>query len=283
MNTTFEDYQIKLNSWDNQSTLYQGMNMCVYKSIWRHEVVCVKHIMFGENQKPTRKEVENEITVVSKCIHPKICQFLGAHIDNENAYMLFEYMEGGDLVNYMRNNTLNARYRLRIMEDVAKGLMYLHHRSPNIIMHRDLKPENILIGVNGIAKIADFGISKLVRQRDDDENFQGHTGETGTYTWMSPEILKHKNYNYKSDIYSFGLLMYYIWTSCRPFSQYNMSTIQLMYAKFNDKLSLEPFKIENDRLFELVNKCTQTDPVYRPDMTEVITILQSILKDFDIC
>ena len=279
MNTTFEDYEIKKFSWDNLTTLYQGVNIRVYKSMWRHEIVCVKHIVFKEHTKPTRKDIENEITIVSKCIHPKICQFLGANIDDQDAYLLFEYMEGGDLVNYMRNNVLNSRYRLHIIEDVAKGLVYLHHRRPNIIMHRDLKPQNILIGLNGIAKIADFGISKLVRQQES-VSFHGHTGETGTYTWMSPEILKHEKYNYKSDVYSFGLLMYYIWTSRIPFSQYNMSTIQLMYAKFNDELVLEPFETANEPLFHLVTECVQTDSASRPEMKDVIVRIKSISKAF---
>lgn len=281
MNTTFEDYEIKKHSWDNLTTLYQGINMRVYKSTWRHEVVCVKHIMFKERSKPTKKEIENEVTILSKCIHPKICQFLGANIDDEDAYMLFEYMEGGDLVKYMRNNELNSQYRLRIMEDVAKGLLYLHHRRPNIIMHRDLKPENILMGVNGIAKIADFGISKLVRKQES-MSFHGHTGETGSYTWMSPEILKHENYNYKSDIYSFGLLMYYVWTSRTPFSQYRMNTVQLMYAKFNDELVLEPFETQNEALFQLIMECVQRDPVKRPEMQEVIVCLRNIAEAFSI-
>tara|TARA_B110000483_G_C18034598_1_gene480135 strand:- start:465 stop:914 length:450 start_codon:yes stop_codon:yes gene_type:complete len=146
-------------------------------------------------------------------------------------------------------------------------------------MHRDLKPQNILMGVNGIAKIADFGISKLVRQQET-VSFHGHTGETGTYTWMSPEILKHEKYNYKSDIYSFGLLMYYVWTSRIPFSQYNMSTIQLMYAKFNDEIVLEPFETQNEALFTLVAECVQTDPTNRPEMKAVILRLNSISKAF---
>ena len=167
------------------------------------------------------------------------------------------------------------------MEDVAKGLLYLHHRRPNIIMHRDLKPENILMGVNGIAKIADFGISKLVR-KEESVSFHGHTGETGSYTWMSPEILKHENYNYKSDIYSFGLLMYYVWTSRTPFSQYRMNTVQLMYAKFNDELVLEPFETQNEALFQLIMECVQRDPVKRPEMQEVLVCLRNIAEAFSI-
>jgi len=99
---------------------------------------------------------------------------------------------------------------------------------------------------------------------------------------MSPEILKHENYNYKSDIYSFGLLMYYVWTSRMPFAQYRMNTIQLMYAKFNDDLVLEPFETENEQLFELVMECVQRDPANRPEMQEVLISLRKISEAFAI-
>lgn len=280
METTAEDYYITKNSWRNLNILYDGININVYKALWRHETVCVKHISFdNEMSKHTKKDIENEVSVLSKCIHPKICQFLGANINNGDAYLLFEYMENGDLVNYMKHNELNNDHRLQIMIDVAKGLCYLHNRKPHIIMHRDLKPQNILIGRYGVAKIADFGISKLVRQTNN-ESFHGHTGETGTYTWMSPEILKHEEYNFKSDIYSFGLLMYYIWTSKMPFAQYNMNMMQLMYAKFNDSLMLEPFDEEERDLSDLINWCVQIESDTRPEMGEIIEELEFIHNSF---
>ena len=256
--------------------------MNVFKALWRHETVCVKHISFDtECSKHTKKDIENEVSVLSKCIHPKICQFLGANVGDGNAYLLFEYMENGDLVEYMKHTELNNKQRLQIMIDVAKGLCYLHNRKPHIIMHRDLKPQNILIGRYGGAKISDFGISKLVHQKDK-VSFHGHTGETGTYTWMSPEILKHQDYNFKSDIYSFGLLMYYVWTSKMPFAQLNMNMMQLMYAKFNNDLVLEPFEQEQRELSDLINWCVQIEPETRPEMGEIIEELEFIYKSCDL-
>lgn len=274
MNTTFEDYSIKNNSWQKLSSLYQGTNIRVYKALWRHETVCVKHINFDESENICNNNLENEVKILSKCIHPKICQFLGADIKETDVYMVFEFMEHGDLRKYMSSTSINESRRMEIITDIAKGLCYLHNRKPDVIMHRDLKPENILINVHGVAKIADFGLSKLVKVADT-KSYQGHTGETGTYTWMSPEVLKHQNYNIKSDIYSFGLLMYYIWTSKRPFSQQNMTTVQLMFAKLKNKAQLERFE-SNAPLFDLVTRCVQIHPELRPDIDQVITELQSI-------
>lgn len=274
MNTSCEDYSIQKNSWLKLSSLYESANIDVCKALWRHETVCVKHIKFGESKNISKSDVENEVKILSKCIHPKICQFLGADINDKDVYMVFEFMEHGDLGKYMTCTSIEQLRRMEIMTDIAKGLCYLHNRKPDIIMHRDLKPENILIGAHGVAKIADFGISKLVKV-DDTKLYQGHTGERGTYTWMSPEVLKHEKYNIKSDIYSFGLLMYYIWTSKRPFSQYKMNRVQLMLAKFKNEAHLEPFE-SNGPLFDLVTRCVQMDPELRPDIGQVITELRWI-------
>ena len=143
-------------------------------------------------------------------------------------------------------------------------------------MHRDLKPENILVNTHGEVKIADFGISKLVNNSSC-HNYHGHSGEQGTYIWMAPEVINHEPYNYLCDIYSLGLIMYYIWTEKKPFHEEEMNTIQMMFAKFQNKLTIE-IK-DNQDMDDLINWCCSFEKENRPSSQEVIEELIQIKRN----
>lgn len=234
------------------------------------ERVCVKEVNTDEN-------ISNELLILSKCIHPKIVQFLGFHRGNIKTTILFEYMENGNLYDYMKTSNLTSIQKIQIMLDVSKALHYLHNRYPEIILHRDMKPSNILINKYGDAKIADFGISKMVKQNDE-FNCNKHSGEKGTYVWMSPEVLKGEQYNHMADIYSLGLIMYYIWTGRIPFSELKMTTIQLMFQKNKGVLML--LDIEDcDMLNTLIHHCVMYDPASRPNTKHIIEQLTEIFDN----
>lgn len=270
MNTSSVDYRINSANIVRIETIVRNKNVDVYIALWReYQKVCVKEI---END----EKVDNELCVLSKCIHPKIVQFFGAGKNENHTFMMFEYMENGDLENYIRKEKIDNKKKIDIMLDIAIGLHYLHNRNPEIVLHRDLKPENILINRHGEAKISDFGISKLVNT-DSSDVFNGHTGETGTYLWMSPEVLKHEEYNYKSDIYSLGLIIYYIWMEEKPFLRNNLNTIQLMFAKFQDNLTIDV--TNHHALDELIKRCCSFEKENRPSSREVIESLKVILND----
>ena len=267
MNTSSLDYDIDLKTLDELECIEKNKAVHVYIALWRkHQKICVKKLVNSE-------EVSNELSVLSKCIHPKIVQCLGMAFDNMFTYIFFEYMENGNLEDYLLKTKLDNHKKISLMIDISIGLHYLHNRNPEIILHRDLKPANILINKHGDAKISDFGISKLI-DTSSCNIFSGHTGEKGTYMWMSPEVLKHEDYNYKTDIYSLGLIFYFIWTEQKPFSEYKMNTIQLMFAKFQDKLEL---KIENqETLNNLITNCCAYHKETRPSTDEIIEILKNI-------
>lgn len=269
MNTSYVDYRINMNNIEHHTTLFKYKNIHIYLAKWRkYQIVCVKQI---END----DKVDNELHILSKCIHPKIVQFLGTGKTDIHTYMLFEYMENGNLEEYISKVKLNAMQKYQLMLDICIGVHYLHNRKPEIVLHRDLKPGNILVNTHGEAKISDFGISKLINTEMCNV-FTGHTGETGTYIWMSPEVLKHEEYNYKADIYCLGLILYFIWTEKKPFQDYNMNTIQLMFAKFQNKLDI--IIDDNEDMNDLVNYCCAYDKDKRPNAEYVIEILSSFIS-----
>lgn len=269
MNTTTLDYSVNLNDITPIKILLQYNNVKIYEAYWRFDKVIAKEIS-------NNKTIDNELIILSKCIHPKIVQFFGAHKGTAKTTMIFEYMENGNLYDYVRDNTLDAQQKLLIMTDITRGLHYLHEREPNIILHRDLKPANILINKYGEAKISDFGISKLVDKKYSCE-FTSHSGEQGTYVWMSPEVLNHETYNYQADIYSLGLIFYYIWKEKIPWSETNMNTIQLMFAKNQNTLELDLDK--NDPVQMLIDNCTSYQKKNRPNTTHIINALYKYLYE----
>jgi serine/threonine protein kinase len=271
MLTSFCDWDLNLEEIYDKVKLKEYNDCVTYKAKWRYENVFIKVVK-------NSKDVDNELEILSKCIHPKICQFLGASKNETHTSIIFEYMDNGDLYNFILKNKLSDSEKINLIMDIAIGLNYLIKRKPKQIMHRDLKPSNIMINKHKEPKISDFGISKLLSADHIDE-YINHTGETGTYLWMAPEIMKHELYNYKSDIYSFGLIIYYIWTEKIPFCEYRSSTIQLAFLKINDKLKLKD--IDHKKLNELIKNCINEDKTKRPTCDEIIDQLKNIKTKFN--
>jgi len=271
METSEQDYMIEKN-WIPLEPIFHSRKVLVEKVLWRFETVCIKTIACSSPHE--HEKVMNELHVLSKCIHPKICQFLGACIEKSNIHVMMEYMHNGHLASFLQKNILDKSKKINLIYDICKGVHYLHNRKPEAVLHRDLKPENILINKNGEAKVADFGISKLVLLS---ENANNHTGEQGTYVWMAPEVVRSEDYDLKSDIYSLGLIIYFIWYNKKPFHQMNYSTIQLAFAKHNNTAVLEfEDEDEDDEIQELIILCTQSDSNNRLTTTEIFNYLQCL-------
>lgn len=260
--TTVSDYYIKKNEIKFKNTIYKTENVNIYEAEWRYERICVKEIALNE-------EINNELFVLSKCIHPKIVQFLGFTKQADTVSVVFEYMDNGNLSEYMKNNKLTKEQKIDIMIEITIAINYLHNRNPETIIHRDIKPTNILVNKYGNIKLSDFGISKIIQKIDTSCD---NSHEKGTYVWMAPEVVMGINYNHTADIYSLGLLLYFIWTEKLPFEELKLITVQLMFMKIKNELSIAPID-DNEELNNLIKACTSYDKYERPSSSEIINIL----------
>ena len=175
----------------------------VYKGLYYGQDVAIKIIKDVLENRQLHNEFMQEVSIMKKIRHKNVVQFYGASTVRPNLCILFEYMEGGSVHDYLRKGPLSKMEVLRIALDVARGMDYLHRRH---IVHRDLKAANLLIDGSGTVKIADFGVAKIL------DSVCCSTGETGTYRWMAPEVIEHKEYDHKVDVYSFGILLWELLT-----------------------------------------------------------------------
>jgi mitogen-activated protein kinase kinase kinase 13 len=153
-----------------------------------------------------------ELKLLRNFDHPNIVRFLGVSIPQDTktspVMMISELCSNGDLFDYVRNVPAPSYPKvMKIMHDVASGLMYLHTHKPSII-HRDCKSSNILITYKGSAKIADFGLAKVKQSTRSVVR-----SLVGTVNWQAPELWQaHPKYDHKVDVFSCGMVFWEILT-----------------------------------------------------------------------
>jgi len=159
--------------------------------------------------------------------------------------------------------------KLRISCEISYGVHYLHSLRPRII-HRDLKPDNILLDDNYTVKLADFGMSKMIQQ------YSKTMTTSGTPHYMAPESIDKGKYSEKTDVYSFGIILWELYTEKFPFE--GMNPFRVMYLVVNENLKPQIPDHFPQEIGELIVSCTDTDSEQRPDFKSIIGILESSSK-----
>lgn len=157
---------------------------------------------------------------------------------------------------------------LKVAIDVSKGMNYLHQ---NKIVHRDLKAANLLMDENAVVKVADFGVAKV-------QSPSGvMTAETGTYRWMAPEVIEHKPYDRKADVFSFGIVLWELLTRKLPYD--HLSPLQAAVGVVQQGLRPTVPTNTDPKMVQLLERCWQQDPSSRPEFSEITEILINISNE----
>ena len=204
--------------------------------------VAVKVIKANMANSFTRQLLKDEAEKLAELNHPNIVAFHNYHIDEEgNIYLIMEYADGKDLDTYIRNvSGLIVENRIcPLFEPILDGVGYAHKHG---ILHRDIKPSNIVITNEGVPKILDFGIAKIMEKHQDDDGTQVDGTQVeeeepimGTPSYMSPEQVKGEKLDERSDIYSLGVLLHQMMTGNAPYD-----TTTLTEHDINTKVVSEP-------------------------------------------
>jgi len=249
---------------------------------WRKTVVCVKALKHfkrgrtkhGEDKPPAGLEdMLNEICVWSTVRHPSIVTFLGCYLDDpEKPLVVMEYMEGGTLQSHLEEvGKMDTDVIVVQALQIARGLFSLHNHNPKII-HRDLKPSNLLYSnlQKNDLKIADFGLSKmLIEKRGQDP--RNMTGGTGSCRYMAPENYWYQEYDHKVDVYSFGMILFYMCSGVTPFLGCRRADLDDIHRNGTRPKQMSA----KDPLYPLVVQCWAASPADRPSFDRVIHMLQA--------
>ena len=167
-----------------------------------------------------RRRFQREAETASSLNHPHILTVYDAGEFEGRQYLVVEFVDGGTLKQWAQQEKRTWRQIVGLLTGVADGLAAAHNAG---ILHRDIKPDNVLIAKNGYAKLADFGLAKLADPPQDDLTrtlTEGRTGRgvlIGTIAYMSPEQAGGNALDARSDIFSFGVLLYEMLAGKRPF------------------------------------------------------------------
>lgn len=257
--------------------LGQGSFGPVYKAkMAAGEVVAVK--VLASNSKQGEKEFQTEVSLLGRLHHRNLVNLLGYCVDKGQHMLIYEFMSNGSLSNLLyseEQQVLSWDERLQIALDISHGIEYLHEGAVPPVIHRDLKSANILLDQSMRAKVADFGLSK-------EEVFDGrNSGLKGTYGYIDPEYISTNQFTMKSDIYSFGIIIFELITAIHP-HQNLMEYINLAAMapdgvdEILDKQLVGECKLDEvRRLARIGHKCLEQLPRKRPSIGEVS---QGILK-----
>ena len=171
-------------------------------------------------------------------------------------YIFLEYAENGNLKKFIKKNYINDDIKLSFINDLFNGLNYIHSKN---VIHRDLKSENILVTSNLNLKISDFGISILNKNDTIDNNL------IGTPLYMSPELIQGLDFNYKTDLWSVGCIIYEIITKNIPFKSKSIHTLcyKIIKGEYNEDL------INKTKYSPIIKRLLVVDQKNRSDLISI--------------
>ncbi|XP_078166916.1 wall-associated receptor kinase 5-like [Carex rostrata] len=288
--TIFKENELKevTNNFDEKNVLGQGGNGTVYKgTLINNEVVAIKKCKtIDERQK---KEFGKEILILSQINHKNIVSIIGCCLEVEIPILVYEFIPNGtlfDIIHVKHSICIPLRTRLRVAQEAAEALAYLHSGVSPPIVHRDVKSSNILLDENFMAKVSDFGASVLAPTDED----QFITLVQGTRGYLDPEYMQTGQLTIKSDVYSFGVVLLELLTRKKAFyldgpEERSLSSGFLSALKENKLGEILDVQIMDEEsmdlikgVAELARECLNMEGEKRPEMREVAEGLDRLRK-----
>lgn len=230
----------------------------------------------------SQNSILRELQAYLKLKHEAIVDFYGCFIDDDGELnIVLEYVEGVVLSDLIADNLLIKRQKLIVLKKISGLLLYLKQ---NHIIHRDLKPDNFLVNINTndnediLLKVIDFGISKISERTNTNINTT-----SCTIHYCPPELFevdKNKLISYKYDIWSFGLIVFYVFTEKLPWAKLNPMQIEFCLIK---KKAFPIESVDDNEIKKLIELCTRINFNERINPETILLLLDKLLVNESIC
>ncbi|XP_022939013.1 serine/threonine-protein kinase BLUS1-like isoform X2 [Cucurbita moschata] len=270
-NPSEKKYPVNAKDYDLREEVGEGVSATVYKALCipLNEIVAIK-VLDLEKCNNDLDGIRREVQTMTLIDHPNLlrahCSFTAGHY----LWVVMPYMSGGSCLHIMKSaypEGFEETVIATLLREVLKALVYLHAHGH---IHRDVKAGNILIDSNGTVKLADFGVSAGMFDTGDRQ--RSRNTFVGTPCWMAPEVMQQLHgYDFKADIWSFGITALELAHGHAPFSKYPPMKVLLMTLQ-NAPPGLD---YERDKRFsksfkEMVATCLVKDPKKRPSSEKLL-------------
>uniref|UniRef100_A0A0E0LQ78 Protein kinase domain-containing protein n=1 Tax=Oryza punctata TaxID=4537 RepID=A0A0E0LQ78_ORYPU len=284
---TKQELENATDNFNSSRELGRGSHGTVYKGILKdNRIVAIKRSKIRNMVE--KDEFVQEMIILSQINHRNVVKLLGCCLEVEVPMLVYEFIPNGTLFELIhgkyRTTSISLDARLRIAQESAEALAYLHSSASPPIVHGDVKSPNILLGDNYIAKVTDFGASRMLPK----DEIQFMTMVQGTLGYLDPEYLQEHQLTEKSDVYSFGVVILELITrktiiySDSADEKKSLASSFLLALKENILQSILDKNIlgVGTELFQdvaqLAKCCLSTKGEERPLMTEVAERLKAI-------
>lgn len=282
-----EGWLTKLSEVHLGDEIGKGCFGTTYKGRWRNMECAVKIVRVGQPNEA--RSFFREVTALSNIKHPNVLPFYGAVLaPPENCWLICEYMSGGSLATWLYGEGVDPRSgnspmfgprhllgtRAEVALDIARGMHALEAATPQIL-HRDLKPSNIFMDASGCAQVSDLGLARHMPGSSTDPL----TGETGTFYYMAPEVIRSERYDSKADVFSWGVLFAELLAAKPPYADGYHTPIQVAQGVAKGNLRPTIPKGVHPGLVKLAQQAMDGDPSLRPTFASIIDSLTPLATE----
>ncbi|XP_076842366.1 tyrosine-protein kinase Tec isoform X2 [Brachyhypopomus gauderio] len=266
---SYEKWEINPSELTFMKELGSGQFSVVRLGKWRGQhKVAIKAIREGAM---LEEDFIEEAKVMMSLSHPRLVQLYGVCTQQSPTYLVTEFMELGCLLNYVRQrrHTFSPQDLLSICHDVSQGMRYLEEKR---FIHRDLAARNCLVSDSHVVKVSDFGMTRYVL----DDQYISSSGAKFPVKWSPPEVFNFCKYSSKSDIWSFGVLMWEVFTEGKMPFEHNPNHEVVKMVTQGTRLN-RPKKAA-PHIYSIMQLCWQERPEERPSFEQISVMITDELE-----